>query len=653
EERQAAPALAPAKAGVQAAAVAEVTDRDDVASSATATTGGEEEEEEEEEGQASEDQRRQADAADEWESFEAEVLSDAESETKVLFGDAHTLDLHLCVRNVQDVLFTTAAEFPDESCVRRVLEAYLQVEGPSSGEAGECPGSISPDLFRSFLQRFGPLRCAFEKAYQALFRSNGRKRVNVFSSSLSRAKADRALRQNKGTFLVRFSKAHPCKLILSHCYDDTVRHIGLRNCGVRGYHLRSTSAEGETPFSTSLRSVLGRFTGGLSASQQIANPVIRELAPPKCLAQRVLTFEELGEQGEEQGQNESRVEPGACACPDGVPDSPSVVVHCEACGKTNVAIAVVDSDNDPITSFGMGLGTYTNPEELDYLLRKGAEKFRTNRRARAHELFSRVLEGASRNVAYHRDFAEELSSSPLNVKHDARAAWCKCLSCSSLRAFARALGNLGHIASDNQATSEAVDLYRRSLPVLKELGMWKQEPIVLSSLTQCAFIAEDRVLGSRFGVEYLGTFTQYDERSQLLKRLENLGCFHRDNLASEAEVHALLRLADDKFHSHSHGPIHALGDYNTALAQARWLNNDLVEVNALIRVGCCLHVMHRVRDAIVHFERAVLLLRSNNLRAENRNMGRKRVDLHNLALSFAKKSTALAGWTTPPQEYFR
>jgi tetratricopeptide (TPR) repeat protein len=262
------------------------------------------------------------------------------------------------------------------------------------------------------------------------------------------------------------------------------------------------------------------------------------------------------------------------------------------------------------------------------------------------------------------------------LPHDGKAAWCKCLSCASLRGAARALGNLGHLLSDKRRAGEAVEMYRLSLPVLRELGMWKQEPIVLSSLVMCATqpAPGDATLGAEFGLDFYGTITQEPERKALLSKLDAVGAVgellqslglapkplqqpQQDEPGrtsrpstppsppagpSRAQAAALLREGDAEY-GRRQQPAAALAAYKRSLTAARLAGDDALEVSALIRLGCCLHQMARSRDAVVHFERAVLLLRSNNLTQASRESGRARVDLHNLALALAKQATAQAG----------
>jgi tetratricopeptide (TPR) repeat protein len=255
------------------------------------------------------------------------------------------------------------------------------------------------------------------------------------------------------------------------------------------------------------------------------------------------------------------------------------------------------------------------------------------------------------------------------------------LSCASLRGAARALGNLGHLLSDKRRAGEAVEMYRLSLPVLREMGMWKQEPIVLSSLVMCATqpAPGDAALGAEFGLDFYGTITQEPERKALLSKLDAVGAVgalllglglmpkpqpqppqqqlqQQDEVGrssrpstspaspgpSRAQAAALLREGDSEY-GRRQQPAAALAAYKRALTAARLAGDDALEVSALLRLGCCLHQMARSRDAVVHFERAVLLLRSNNLTQASRESGRARVELHNLALALAKQATAHAG----------
>jgi len=278
-------------------------------------------------------------------------------------------------------------------------------------------------------------------------------------------------------------------------------------------------------------------------------------------------------------------------------------------------------------------GSVGNGELLDHLLRQGAENFRNGRRGEAALFFSKVIRLADKNLQV-----------GTNDNHIAKSAWCKCLLCSSIRAKARSLGNLGHVYSDRKDTLKAVRLYQESLPLLRELGMWKQEPNVLSSLTTCAITLQDPELGIEYGLSFLGTVAQHSERLALLQRLEDLECFKPEELPSHSQVSDLI-LEGDQLYSMDSSPIMALPLYVKALQQARCIQDDILEVSSLIRLGACLYMMHRLRDAVVVFERAVLLLRNNNILLDNRELGKARVELHNLALAFAKQASNAAGWT--------
>ncbi|GBG27646.1 Hypothetical Protein FCC1311_038692 [Hondaea fermentalgiana] len=331
---------------------------------------------------------------------------------------------------------------------------------------------------------------------------------------------------------------------------------------------------------------------------------------------------------------------------------------CSLCGlsshasahSSEAASAVRDHES---SSDGSSQGL-TNPDELDFLLRKGADRFQKGARDEAENIFRDVWERAERNVAYQIDYgAEAKTSQPTTnlvykglLQHDARAAWCKCIACSSLRAQARALGNIGHIYSDRKKVPEAVELYEQSLPILREMGMWKQEPIVLSSLTQCAYLANDAALGGHYGVEYMGTVTQSNDRANLMRRLGDLGAIEAAGRLPKDEVLGILRAGDLALQRSTY-PERAAAMYLRSVHLARCLPSDLVEVNALIRAGCSLYMMNRLRAAIMYLERAVLLLRSNNASPENRHVSRQRVELHNLALSFVNQATNKAGFASP------
>jgi len=522
----------------------------------------------------------------------------------------------------------------------------------------EQRGSVHFGEFRAFLGKFGPCANAFSRFERNILTGEGLIHDGFWCDILNRREAATMLKNRPGKFLIRYNLQDESKLVISYAsHHENVRHCGLKNNGSLGYTAR-VNFENET------FKALPDFLQ--ACKQQLKEPfpskwardLNREFVKELRVPAGVLELESLGDDDDllnayyfslnENGQRMCNRD-----CEQALPFSNWLHVSCEICNIKNRCKHDFPKEGDNLeVKSEKKDASFTNPEFLDFELRKGADKFRNGKRGEAQEIFEKVLRLAAKNVDFHIEYqatpeperrppAFVVLQSVLN--HNENASWCKCVGCSSLRASARAYGNLGHINMDRKNISRAVDLYGESLPILREMGMWKQEPIVLHSLTQCAILLGDANLGSSHGVEYVGTITHENERKNQIMKIQEISVAKSMEFLSAEEIIQCLIEGDEVEHKEE-----ALKFYFKALTNARWTLNEILEVNALLRMGCCLFMMHRLRSAIMFLERAVLLLR-NNKNAGDKEMNEEatRVQLHNFALKFAKQATARADWTKP------
>jgi len=505
----------------------------------------------------------------------------------------------------------------------------------------------------------GPLSMTLEKV-RGLFLQPDGKVWEAYWGGITRSLAEKTLGAKKpGSYLVRRSMIHRTDIVVSFAQEakPNVRHCYLRNAGHLGYLIVGSSVH--VP---SVRALVGGLPDLLNDFVPCPDAVAHNSA---LVALHAENWEKLSTAiWEESREEDSFVGPFCSGRCEKAALSPAVSVICTKC-KT---LSKHPASCTPLASASSSVPPATGAVELEDLLRRGAERFRTGQRSESEALFLEVLAKAEQNLVVHHWQSHPGSSSDNNLQappsrlraflaptpkvpaiHQNSQAWCKCLACTSLRAKAKAQGNLGHILVDKKKLRQAVHMYERSLPILRELGMWKQEPVVLSSLTTCAFSLEDSALAGRHGLDYLGTITNTSERKGLLAKLDALRAIppscERTGLEQVGEIHALLREGDK---CGRESPLLGLEHYMKARHAARCLGDDTLEVTASIRIGCAYFEMSRLRDAIVNFERSVLLLQNNNALADNRDpdRSRSRVELHNLALVLAKKATSFAGWAT-------
>uniref|UniRef100_A0A7S2WCW6 SH2 domain-containing protein n=1 Tax=Mucochytrium quahogii TaxID=96639 RepID=A0A7S2WCW6_9STRA len=577
---------------------------------------------------------------------------DVDSQVNLVFGASclskkdrkseASVDVRVLALGVQRSLMYLGAPCVDLLTIERVLSVC----------SGCLLDKLSRDDFRRLLTRFGPLDIVFNKASSSIF--DGWYLRRGYWGTVTRKSCEQVLEESQvGDYIIRFSNLDSCadKMIISYISPSgRLRHCGLRNEGSRGYSVHMSG--GKRSYYRCIGELLDAspiLKNGLACSwAESWNSRVQHLLNASLV---LVPPEEDDEDGDQDGEHKE-----VCHYKCGnAPASSNIVIECSIC---NISTPKIDFDlkKDEENTKSPGGGDFALPSVLEALLRRGAENFRGGNRAEAEALFKRVIVLADLNNVFYRScqvdegkyrvFKSVIGDEDPKtlLKHDTDAAWCKCLSCSGLRAKARAQGNIGHILSDKKQIAQAVELYKSSLPVLREMGMWKQEPIVLSSLTTCAYLTQNIELGAKYGIEFMGTLTQDSERRALLKRLEELGALDQGALPKASKVSKLLKCGDRLYFKTS-SAAGSLAPYGEALHLARCLNDDILEVNALIRIGCVLFMLHRLRDAVVHFERAVLLLRNNNMSVVNRQAGRARVELHNIALSFAKQATTVAKWS--------
>lgn len=528
---------------------------------------------------------------------------------------------------------------------------------------------IDFNMLRNFLTLFGPVQVAIAKASNSLLDRMGLLDTAFWGRMPRSVASDILSRERPGSFLLRWSTTRNwTKLIISYVSEkQQLRHCGLSNAATAGFLVRRSEQQGEeTRAFPSIRAFRQASLHSLRfpLHSQYAKKWNDSFRASLSLSQGALDMLSVNwNEGDllhdyyAKPANDNSTNQYECArsCSERTPRNDNVFIVCDYCGFSSSPPDSPDSSSS-ILNDGSSADPHpalTNPDELDYLLHKGAERFRTGNPKEAEEIFRDVLSRAARNVDYQIDYQSECptSRSTTNLvyngllQHDSAAAWCKCVACSSLRAKARALGNLGHTYLDQKKIVEAVELYEESLPILRQMGMWKQEPIVLASLKECAFMKKDASLAGRFGIEFMGTVTQAKDRTAIFQRLEDIGALKASGCLPRDDVLDILAQGDAVL-QHDKFPEQALVNYIRGVHLARCLQSDLLEVNALIRVGCCMYMMNRLRAAIMYLERAVLLLRANNAAQENRHVGRQRVELHNLALAFVKQATSKAGWAS-------